>query len=106
MLLYNYEIYNDRSDQVSWNNRQFSDPKDGALLSIKPVFSPAFMANNGFLAAQNRLFVGHAESVKCVRPNETWGGHVTDSLIGQCFVYPPLFSGLHATPGLFPIDLR
>ena len=62
-LVYTGEIYDDRSDQVSWDNRQFVDPEDGNLLSDESIRSPVFVANVRFLAEQSRIYVGLAESV-------------------------------------------
>jgi hypothetical protein len=62
-LVYNGEIYDERSDQVSWDNRQYFDPGNGTLRGIEPVHSPAFISNVRFLAEQNRIYVGLAETV-------------------------------------------
>lgn len=60
-LVYNGEIYDERSDQVSWDGRQDFDPGDGSLTRIEYVRSQGFLANVRFLREQNRIYLGLAE---------------------------------------------
>ncbi|NOX69639.1 MAG: hypothetical protein GXP15_10665 [Gammaproteobacteria bacterium] len=61
-LVYNGEIYDERSDQVSWDGRQDFDPGDGSFTRLEYVQSQRFAANVRFLSEQNRVYLGLAES--------------------------------------------
>lgn len=61
-LVYNGEIYDERSDQVSWNGRQYYDPRGRSELPLDYVLSPGYLANVRFLGEQSRIYLGLAES--------------------------------------------
>ncbi|HEY5775181.1 MAG TPA: DUF6090 family protein [Xanthomonadales bacterium] len=61
-LVYNGEIYDERSDQVSWDGRQNYDPRGRSQMSLEYVQSPGYAANVRFLSEQNRIYLGLAQS--------------------------------------------
>ena len=61
-LVYNGEIYDERSDQVAWDGRRHFDPGNGSLTSLEYVRSREFIANVRFLSEQNRIYLGLAET--------------------------------------------
>jgi len=61
-LVYNGEIYDERSDQVSWDGRQNFDPRGRSEMSLEYIRSPGYLANVRFIGEQNRIYVGLAES--------------------------------------------
>lgn len=61
-LVYNGEIYDERSDQVSWDGRLNYDPGGRSGMPLEYVRSPGYLANVRFLSEQNRIYLGLAES--------------------------------------------
>jgi hypothetical protein len=61
-LVYNGEIYDERSDRVSWDNRQDINSGDNSVLHKNFTDSENFVGNIRFLSDQNRIYLGLAES--------------------------------------------
>jgi hypothetical protein len=61
-LVYNGEIYDERSDQVSWDGRHDYDPSGKSKMPPEYVRSSEYLANVRFLSEQNRIYLGLAES--------------------------------------------
>ena len=61
-LVYNGEIYDARSDQVSWDNRRDVNPQNNSVEHRDSGYPLDFVANVRFLSEQNRIYLGLAES--------------------------------------------